>query len=93
MPEFVNQTELRLQVIQALAPMIPEMEKWRDVWERLPDEKKITWLIEGKSMFLSAAGGIFVYLYPFFASLCDEIAKGELVLNLQDMTLRRPTDD
>lgn len=89
MPEFTNQAELRLQVIQSLAPMIPEMEKWREVWGRLDDQKKIDWLVEGKSLFMSAAGGIFIYLLPFFDTLIDEIQRGEIVLNLQDMTIRR----
>lgn len=89
MAEFTNQSELRMQVIQALAPIIPEMEKWREVWSRLDDQKKIDWLIEGKSMFVSAAGGIFIYLLPFFETLIDEIQRGEIVLNLQDMTIRR----
>ena len=89
MPEFTNQAELRLQIIQALAPMIPEMEKWRDVWSRLDDQKKIDWLVEGKSMFMSSAGGLFIYLLPFFDTLIDEIQRGEIVLNLQDMTIRR----
>lgn len=89
MAEFTNQTALREQVIQALAPMIPEMEKWREAWGRLDDQKKIDWLIEGKSMFVSAAGGLFIYLLPFFETLIDEIQRGEIVLNLQDMTIRR----
>lgn len=89
MAEFTNQLELREQVIMALAPMIPEMEKWRATWDKLDDQKKIDWLIEGKSMFLSAAGGLFIYLLPFFDSLSDEIRRGEIVLNLQDMTIRR----
>ena len=89
MAEFTNQLELREQVIMALAPMIPEMEKWRATWDKLDDQKKIDWLIEGKSMFLSAAGGLFIYLLPFFDSLSDEIRSGEIVLNLQDMTIRR----
>ena len=92
MAEFNNQVELREQIILALAPMIPEMEKWRSVWEKLDDQKKIDWLIEGKSMFMSAAGGLFIYLLPFFDSLSDEIRSGEIVLNLQDMTIRRSTD-
>ncbi len=92
MAEFTNQTALREQIIIALAPMIPEMEKWRATWEKLDDQKKIDWLIEGKSMFMSASGGIFIYLLPFFDSLSDEIRRGEIVLNLQDMTIRRPTD-
>jgi len=87
--EFINQTELRNQIILSLAPMIPELEKWREVWSKLDDQKKIDWLIEGKSMFVSAAGGIFIYLLPFFESLADEIRSGEIVLNLQDMTIRR----
>ena len=86
MAEFTNQLELREQVIMALAPMITEMEKWREVWGRLDDQKKIDWLIEGKSMFMSAAGGLYMYLLPFFDSLSDEIRRGEIVLNLQDMT-------
>lgn len=89
MAEFTDQNALREQIILALAPMIPEMEKWRLVWERLDDQKKIDWLIEGKSMFMSAAGGLFIYLLPFFDSLIDEIRSGEIVLNLQDMTIRR----
>ena len=89
MAEFTNQTALREQVIAALAPMIPEMEKWRATWDKLDDQKKIDWLIEGKSMFMSAAGGLFMYLLPFFDSLTDEIRRGEIVLNLQDMTIRR----
>ncbi|MDY0208364.1 MAG: hypothetical protein RBR82_17340 [Pseudomonas sp.] len=93
MAEFTNQTALREQVIMALAPMIPEMEKWREVWSKLDDQKKIDWLIEGKSMFLSAAGGLFMYLLPFFDSLSDEIRRGEIVLNLQDMTIRRADND
>ena len=92
MAEFNNQVELREQIILALAPMIPEMEKWRSVWERLDDQKKIDWLIEGKSMFMSAAGGLYMYLLPFFDSLSDEIRSGEIVLNLQDMTIRRAND-
>lgn len=92
MAEFYDQNALREQVIAALAPMIPEMEKWRDVWSRLPDEKKIDWLIEGKSIFMSAAGGLFIYLLPFFDSLSDEIRSGEIVLNLENMTIRRSTD-
>jgi len=87
--EFTNQTALREQVITSLAPMIPEMEKWRETWGKLDDQKKIDWLIEGKSMFMSAAGGLFIYLLPFFDSLSDEIRSGEIVLNLQDMTIRR----
>jgi hypothetical protein len=89
MAEFTNQAELRMQVIQALAPMIPEMEKWRSAWEKLDDQKKIDWLIEGKSMFMSAAGGLFIYLLPYFDTLIDEIRRGEIVLNLPDMTIRR----
>jgi len=92
MTEFTNQTALREQVIMALAPMIPEMEKWRATWDKLDDQKKIDWLIEGKSMFLSAAGGLFIYLLPFFDSLSDEIRRGEIVLNLQDMTIRRASE-
>ena len=89
MPEFTGQEALREQIILALAPMIPEMEKWRSVWGRLDDQKKTDWLIEGKSMFMSAAGGLFIYLLPFFDSLADEIRRGEIVLNPQDMTIRR----
>jgi len=89
MAEFTNQTALREQVIMALAPMISEMEKWREVWGRLDDQKKIDWLIEGKSMFLSAASGLFIYLLPFFDSLSDEIRRGEIVLHLDNMTIRR----
>jgi len=90
MAEFANQTELRAQLIAAVAPYIPEIEKWRETWARLPDEKKIDWLCDGKSMFLSGAAGVFIYLYPFFASLCDEIDSGKILLNLQTMQLRRP---
>ena len=90
MAEFENQTSLRLQIIEALAPIIPELEKWRNVWPRIQDEDKIDWLCDGKSMFLSAAAGIYVYLRPFFKSLDDEIDKGDIALNLQDFTLRRP---
>lgn len=93
MAEFTNQTQLREDVIAALSPVIPEMEKWREVWHKLPDEKKIDWLIEGKSMFLSAAGGVFIYLYPFFKTLADEIDRGEIVLNLENMTIRRAGDE
>ena len=92
MTEFTDQNALREQIILALAPMIPEMEKWHSVWERLDDQKKIDWLIEGKSMFMSAAGGLYMYLLPFFDSLSDEIRSGEIVLNLQDMTIRRAND-
>lgn len=92
MAEFTDQNALREQIILALAPMIPEMEKWRSVWDRIDDQKKIDWLIEGNSMFLSAASGIFIYLLPFFDSLSDEIRRGEIVLNLQDMTIRRASD-
>lgn len=89
MAEFTDQNALREQVILALAPLIPEMEKWRSVWDRLDDQKKIDWLVEGRSMFMSAAGGLFIYLLPFFGTLIDEIQRGEVVLNLQDMTIRR----
>jgi len=90
MAEFENQTALRLQIITALSPVIPELEKWREVWPRISDAKKIDWLVDGKSMFMSAAGGIYIYLRPFFKSLDDEIDKGDIVLDLQTFTLRRP---
>jgi len=90
MAEFTNQTALREQLISAVAPYIPEIEKWRETWAKLPDERKIDWLCEGKSMFLSGAAGVFIYLYPFFKSLSDEIDSGQIILTLADMTLRRP---
>lgn len=89
MIEFTGQVELRQQLIDSLNPMIPELEKWRDVWvNQLPDDKKIDWLIEGKSLFMSAAGGIFIYLLPYFESLVDDIQLGKIKLNLDDMTIR-----
>ena len=93
MAEFENQTSLRLQIIEALAPIIPELEKWRNVWPRVADTQKIAWLIDGKSLFLSTAAGIYIYLRPFFKSLDNEIDRGDINLNLQDFTLRGPNDN
>ena len=90
MAEFENQTALREQIIQALAPIIPEIEKWRPVWPRISDQKKIDFLCEGKSMFLSAAAGLYIYLRPFFKQLDDEIDGGDIELRLDTFTLRRP---
>lgn len=92
MAEFENQAALREQLISDLEPIIPELEAWRKVWAKIPDSKKIEWLVDGKSMFVSAAAGIFIYLYPFFKSLCDEIDSGQIILNLDTMTLRTPDD-
>jgi hypothetical protein len=92
MAEFQNQTQLREQVIQALLPMIPELEKWKSVWKEIPKEKQLDWLIEGKSMFLSAAAGTFIYLYPFFENILSDIQSGNIILNLETMILRRPED-
>lgn len=90
MAEFTNQTTLREQIISALSPLIPAIEEWRPVWPRISDQKKIDFLCEGKSMFLSAAAGVYIYLRPFFKSLDDEIDSGEIQLNLDNFTLRRP---
>jgi len=89
MAKFTNQENYRNQVIMALAPLIPEFEKWRDVWLRMDDQKKIDFLCEHKSL-IAAGAGIYIHMRPFFKKLDDEIDKGEIALNLADFTLRRP---
>lgn len=89
MAEFTNQEQCRNQVISALAPLIPEFEKWREIWFRMPDEKKIDFLCDHKSL-IAAGAGLYIHMRPFFKQLDDEIDKGDIELHLADFTLRRP---
>ncbi len=92
MVEFTGHATLRENIIAALAPMIPELISFKPIWDKISDQKKIDWLIDGKSMFISAAGGLYIYLRPFFKSLDNEIDRGDIELRLDTFTLRRPED-
>lgn len=92
MPVFTNQTELRQQVIDNVSQFMPELEEWRETWGKISDDKKIEWLVDGRSSFLSAAAGVFIYLLPFFQSLVDEVEIGRIYLDTDTMKLGR-TDE
>ena len=86
--EFTGQADLKESIISNLAPMMTELDAWKETWGKIPTNRKKVWLVEGKSLFLSAAFGIFIYLLPFFDSLIDDIRSNNLTLDTNDMSIK-----
>ena len=66
---FTDQQTVYNNVVPQLTPLMAEMNKWKPVWEKLPEKKKLEWLNEHKSPLISAAIGLYIYLAPFFEDL------------------------
>jgi hypothetical protein len=66
-----NQCTISNQVQQRINALRTEMEKRREIWFRLPYEKKRLWVKSGKDPIMSLAWTIYKYLREWFQDAPD----------------------
>ncbi len=68
---LTGQSTISAQVQQRINALRTEMEKRREIWYRLPYEKKRAWILSDKDPIISLAWTIYKYLRPWFQDAPD----------------------
>lgn len=68
---LTGQSTISAQVQQRIKNLRTEMEKRREIWFRLPYEKKRLWVKSGKDPIMSLAWTIYKYLREWFQDAPD----------------------
>lgn len=68
---LTDQDKAKQQIYPKLLQMKTELDKRKEMWDKLPMDRRIDWIVSGQDPILVIAVDVYKYLDEFFGGLND----------------------